>query len=114
MTDEIEGPDEVDPAHLAQDVRAELLLRDPCSYIENDDGTKTHIVPESRWLEWSSVPLIADPANCEHGYSVCAECADSWGQDWFIKFFYNDELVWMSPDHPDADPDGGNPPIYNL
>ncbi len=99
--DEPEGPDEINPAFLAEGKRAEVLLRNPESWTEDDKGNRTFIVPEGKWLEWSEVPLIENVWNCRHGYSICAECADSWGQDYFIRFWSDDKVVWLSPDHPD-------------
>lgn len=103
--DDPEGPEEIDPAYLAEGKRAEVLLRNPEVYVRNNDGTTTHLLPSVNSLTWSEVPLVADPDNCRHGFSMCAECADDWGIDHYIRFFDGDVCVWLSPDHPDH-PDG--------
>ncbi len=114
---DVEGPEEVNPAFIAKDWRAEVLIKDPSCYIQNTDGTQTHLVPEAQWLVWGEVPLVADPSNCGHGFSMCMECADSWGTDYWIRFIERttDAVIWISPDHPDAGGDQGeNPPLYNI
>lgn len=119
---EAEGPDEIDPKFLATGVKMELLLKNPASYIMAEDtNVKIWLVPDKKFLEWSDVPLIADPANCEHCFSACAECSDSWGIDYYIRVFvmYEGEwkMVWMTPDHPDnpfPPEDGNSPPLYNI
>lgn len=103
---EPEGPEDINPDHLADGKRAEVLLRNPGVAQVNDDGSRTELAPNPRWLEWGPVPLIADPANCRHGFSMCAECADEWGIDHYIRFWSTDpdgseHVVWLSPDHPD-------------
>lgn len=110
-----EDPKEVPPEYLAKDVVCQLLLKDPSSYLSNEDGTeRTMLVPDPKWLEWSPVPIVADPAECYHTYTVCAECADSWGQDYYMKIFYKGEHAWTSPDHPDGSPGDDTPPIWNV
>lgn len=116
----IEGPEEIDPKHLAQGIRVEGLLRNPESYIQNEDGTKTHIVPDASALEWSKIPLIADPSDCEHGFSCCMDCTNDWEVDYFIRILVQDTRqghtsdwieAWRSVDHPDADPNQGDSPL---
>jgi hypothetical protein len=148
---EAEGPEEIDPATLATDVKMELLLRNPESWTIDTDGklkcvnyhevcgechtskecrqSETHRTDDDcdhrvysvdpKWLEWSGVPLVADPDNCGHGFSACADCSNDWGLDYFLRIFVMDgdwKMVWMSPDHPDnpfPEADDG-PPIYNI
>lgn len=95
-----EGPEDVDPAHLAVDSRCELLLKDPGSFQIAADGDRIELAPDPRWLTWAPVPLIADPAHCAHGFTVCSDCADEWGSDYYVRFYQGDVLVYTSGDHP--------------
>lgn len=86
----------VDPDRLTVD----LLLKNPSVAVIEPDGTRTELAPDPRWLDWSTVPLIADPQTCEHVETLCAECADSWGIDYYMKISVDGRVVWTSPDMP--------------
>ena len=119
--DKAEGPDEINPEWLvpAEEVRIQLLLKHPESYRTDDDGKvlEDSLEVDPKWLNWSGVPLVRHSENCGHTFSVCSECADTWGIDYFMRIFYHEELTWMSPDHPD-NPFGGEagdqPPIWHI
>ena len=90
----------VDPAHLAENAKAMILLKDPSAYTVTPDGDMIFDAPNPKWLEWSEIPLIADPGNCGHVFSMCYTCADSWGIDHYLKLYQDDQLVYFSPDLP--------------
>jgi hypothetical protein len=108
--------DKIDPAYLALEWRCDMLLKDPSSYIMAEDtNVKVWLVPDKRFLEWSETPLVTDPEHCPHTFSVCSECANSWGQDYWIRFIdiATGTQVWISPDHPDHGGESETPPLFN-
>lgn len=110
--DDPESPDEINPAYIApSNIVCELLLKDPSVAQINEDGSHTELMPDAKWLTWAPVPVIADPENCRHTFSVCSECADSWGEDHYIRFWMDGHMIWRSPDHPDGpiEPDQHTP-----
>ncbi len=86
------------PSFSVDDITFEVLLRDPSG--ELPDGTA--LVPDAAALSWSKVPLVPDPAACEHAETVCSECADDWGIDHFCRVSVAGRLVWASDDAPPA------------
>jgi hypothetical protein len=57
---------------------AQVLMNDPTG--TNADGS-TFVLTGG--LEWQSVEWL-DPWDCDHQESMCAECVDSWNNDYEI------------------------------
>jgi hypothetical protein len=104
MTDYPDVPEdvsEINPEHVSESQRFEVLLREPGSYRKNDDGTETWLVPSPWMLLWNQIPLIVFTENCQHAFSACSECGDQWEIDHYVRMFEGRELIYLSPDHPD-------------
>jgi hypothetical protein len=92
MTDEQPPLYNIDPDRL----RVELLIKDPYfTDVETGDVT-----PMTDWMEWKPVTLVPDKDQCEHDHTLCPDCADEWGTDYFMKIYVDDKLVWVTPDAP--------------
>jgi hypothetical protein len=75
--DEVEGPEDVDPAFVSKRYKVDMLIRAPEFYTKDDDGNFTVLHVPPTWLDWSPTPLIMDPTNCGHGFTICTVCCEN-------------------------------------
>lgn len=72
---------------IPEGFKLQMILRSPDYY---DVEGNLCINPE--WIEWEDVkpdfivdPIMGDTRVCEHTFTCCIECADSWILDWMFR-----------------------------
>lgn len=73
----------------------EVQLKDPTSYDTATGAMTAHV----EWMTWDEISLVPDPADCEHGETACAECADQWAIEYFVRIREDGNVIYASPDY---------------